>query len=238
VANELGVRIVTTPGANEATVADHALAMMLALLRRVPEHDAGVRRGEWNRTGPHTPRLLHGATVGIVGFGHIGRLVAKRLAGFDVRVLAHDPAVTTADGVELVPLDELLRASDVVTLHVPLIAATRRLIGAPQLALLPPGAVLVNTSRGPVVDQGALLDALRSGALAGAALDVFEEEPPPATSPLFALPNVILSPHIGGLSTASVTEMTMRCARGVVAVLRGEHSPDLANPDVVRSPRP
>jgi phosphoglycerate dehydrogenase-like enzyme len=238
VATELGVCVATTPGANEATVADHALAMMLAVLRRVPEHDAGVRRGEWNRTGAHTPRLLHGATVGIVGFGHIGRLVAERLAGFGTTVLAHDPAVSTAVGVRLVGLDELLRTSDVVTVHVPLVPATRQLIGAAQLAMMRPGAVLVNTARGPVVDEAALLAALGSGTIGGAALDVFDVEPPPSASPLFDLPNVILSPHIGGLSTASVAEMTMRCAHAVVAVLRGQEPDHLANPDVRRSPLP
>ncbi|HEX7291504.1 MAG TPA: phosphoglycerate dehydrogenase [Conexibacter sp.] len=227
-----GVVVTVTPGANEATVADHTVAMALGILRRLAEHDASVRRGEWNRTGVHTPSVLSGATVGLVGYGGIGRLVAERMAGFGVRLLVHDP-VAEPDGVaERVPLEVLLTAAQVVSLHVPLLPATKHLIGAPELALMRPDAVLVNTARGGVVDEAALVDALEQGRLRGAALDVFEQEPPRSRR-LLALGNVLLSPHIAALSEQSVHEMTARATASVVDVLRGRIPRDVANPDVL-----
>lgn len=227
-ATELGVAITTTPGANEATVADHAIAMTLALLRRIPENDAGVRRGEWNRTGPHTPRLLTGCTVGLVGYGNIGRLVAHRLAGFDVELLVSDPALGDADSPRPVELAELLARSDVVSLHTPLIPATRNLIDRNALQRMRPHAVLVNTSRGGVVDETALVRALNDGVIAGAALDVFETEPP-YDSPLLTMPNVVVSPHVGGLSTKSVDAMIRMATASVIDVIEGRVPPGLAN---------
>jgi phosphoglycerate dehydrogenase-like enzyme len=227
-ATELGVAITTTPGANEETVADHAIAMMLGLLRRIPENDAGVRRGEWNRTGPHTPGLLTGCTVGLVGYGHIGRLVARRLAGFDVELLVSDPALGPSDSPRSVELAELLAHSDVVSLHTPLIPATRNLIDRAALQLMRPHAVLINTSRGGVVEEQALVQALEEGVIAGAALDVFETEPP-ISSPLFAMPNVVVSPHVGGLSTKSVDVMIRMATASVIDVIEGRTPPGLAN---------
>ena len=227
-ATEMGVAITTTPGANEETVADHAIAMMLALLRRIPENDAGVRRGEWNRTGPHTPLLLSGCTVGLVGYGHIGRLVARRLAGFDVELLVSDPALGDSDSPRSVELAELLARSDVVSLHTPLIAATRNLIDQSALQLMRPHAVLVNTSRGGVVDEAALIRALSNGVIAGAALDVFETEPP-HDSPLLTMSNVVVSPHVGGLSTKSVDVMIRMATASVIDVIEGRVPPGLAN---------
>lgn len=233
-----GVAVTTTPGANEATVADHTLAMMLAVVRRVCEHDAAVRRGEWPRTGAHTPRLLSGSTVGLLGFGRIGRQVAARLAGFDVRLLVADPAVAAdADGVQAVDRATLLRRADVVSLHLPLTEATQGLIGAAELATMRPDAILVNTARGGLVDEAALLAALDAGALAGAALDVFEREPPGASG-LLGHPRVVLSPHNAGLSDLSVQEMTRRATASVIDVLGGRRPVDLANPDVLRSAAP
>lgn len=214
-----GVAVTTTPGANEAAVADHTLALMLGWLRRIPEHDAAVRAGRWDRTGPHAPRQLAGSCVGLVGFGAIGRLVAQRLLAFGVTVVAHDPAGVDHHRVTPAPLPELLRRADIVSLHVPLTDATRHLIGATELAQMAPHAVLVNTSRGAVVDEPALVRALHTGGIAGAALDVFEDEPP-AGSPLLAMPNVVLTPHTGGLSTVSVAEMTRRATASVIEVLR------------------
>jgi D-3-phosphoglycerate dehydrogenase / 2-oxoglutarate reductase len=227
-ATELGVAITTTPGANEETVADHAIAMMLGLLRRIPENDAGVRRGEWNRTGPHTPLLLTGCTVGLIGYGHIGRLVARRLAGFDVELLVSDPALGDSDSPRSVELAELLARSDVVSLHTPLIAATHHLIDQAALQLMRPHAVLVNTSRGGVVDEAALIQALNEGVIAGAALDVFETEPP-VTSPLFAMPNVVVSPHVGGISTKSIDVMMRMATASVIDVIEGRIPDGLAN---------
>jgi phosphoglycerate dehydrogenase-like enzyme len=228
-----GVAVTITPGANEATVADHTVALMLAALRRIREHDAAVRQGHWNRTGPHTPWLLSGGTVGLVGFGQIGRTVAVRLRGFDVRVLVSDPVEPGDAAVESVSLDALLAASDVVSLHAPLLPTTRGLIGARELALMRPTAVLVNTARGGIVDEDALADALERGRLRAAALDVFEHEPPRA-SRLLALPNVVLSPHNAGLSIPSIEEMTRRATGSVIEVLRGLAPEHLANPQVLR----
>jgi D-3-phosphoglycerate dehydrogenase len=228
-----GIAVTVTPGVNEATVADHTIALMLAALRRICEQDAAVRRGEWNRTGEHAAWLLSGGTVGLVGFGHIGRIVAERLRGFDVRVLVNDPVAPSDSGVEAVELDALLAASDVVSLHVPLLPTTRGLVGAREIGLMAPGAILVNTARGPVVDEEALADALESGRLRAAALDVFAEEPP-AGSRLLGLPNVVLSPHIAGLSTTSVRDMARRATASVIDVLRGRPPAHLANPDVLR----
>jgi phosphoglycerate dehydrogenase-like enzyme len=213
-ATELGVAITTTPGANEETVADHTIAMMLGLLRRIPLNDAGVRRGEWNRTGAHTPRQLAGCTVGLIGYGNIGRLVARRLAGFGVDLLVSDPMLGQSDSPRSVELAELLAHSDVVSLHTPLIPATTNLIDQAALQLMQPHAVLVNTSRGGVVDEAALIRALAEGVIAGAALDVFETEPPIA-SPLLAMPNVVVSPHVAGISTTSL-ELMMRLATASV----------------------
>jgi phosphoglycerate dehydrogenase-like enzyme len=227
-----GVAVTVTPGVNEATVADHTIALMLAALRRICEQDAAVRRGEWNRTGEHAAWLLSGGTVGLVGFGDIGRVVAQRLRGFDVRIVVNDPVEPGDLRVETMSLDALLAVSDVVSLHVPLLPATRGLIGARELALMSPHAILVNTARGPVVDETALADALESGRLRAAALDVFADEPP-AGSRLLNLRNVVLSPHIAGLSTDSVRDMTRRATASVIDVLRGRAPAHLANPDVL-----
>ena len=225
-----GVVVTVTPGANEATVAEHTIALMLALVRRICEQNASARRGEWNRTGPHVPGSLGGSTVGLVGYGRIGRLVARMLRGFDVQLLATDPTVTDAD-VALVDLPELLARSDVVSLHAPLEPSTAGLIGAHELQAMRPGAVLVNTARGGMVDERALLDALRSGHLGGAALDVFVEEPPLGNE-LLALPNVVATAHVAGLSERSIDEMTQRATASVVDVVAGRRPTDVANPAV------
>ena len=232
-ATEAGVVVTTTPGANRETTADHALALILAALRRVVEHDASVRRGEWSRGGDLTPWELNRTTVGLVGYGDIGRAVARRLRGFDVDLLVCDPASHDRGDVESVGLPELLRRSDVVSLHVPLTDTTIGLIGAPELALMPRSAVLVNTSRGGLVDEAALADALRAGRLRGAALDVFADEPS-VPLPLAGLRNVILTPHIGGLSERSIGSMTERATSHVLDVLRGAPDPSaVANPAVL-----
>jgi phosphoglycerate dehydrogenase-like enzyme len=232
-ATEAGVLVTTTPSANCETAADHTLALILAALRRIVEHDASVRRGAWLRAGTMTPWDLHGSTVGLVGFGQIGRAVARRLHGFGTRVVVTDPALRGAagDGVEVLELGALLDCADVVSLHLPLLEDTRGMIGAAQLAAMRPGAVLVNTSRGALVDERALVAALRAGEIRGAALDVFAEEPdlPPA---LRGLPNVVLTPHVSGLSERSIARMTRAATDSVLRVLAGEHGGDgLVNPE-------
>ena len=228
-ATKAGVLIATTPGTNEETVADHTLALMLALVRRLVEHDRSLREHRWDRAGSITPGDLVGATVGVIGSGAIGRAVIRRVLAFGSRVLVCDPVLTVApEGTTLVALDQLLAQSDVVTLHVPLLDQTRNLIGPRELALMRPTAVLVNASRGHIVDEAALADALRSGRLAAAALDVFADEPP-FESELLDFPNVIVTPHVGGISHRSIAAMNEMATRSVIAVLRGEVPPNIVN---------
>ena len=234
-ATRAGVVVTTTPGAIEETVADHTLALMLGAIRRIVENDTSVRRGEWNRGGALTSWELHGRTVGLVGFGAIGRAVARRLRGFDVGLLAYDIAPQSADGVEVIELDELLRRAQIVSLHVPLLDSTRGLIGERELAVMRPDAILVNTSRGEVVDEDALAQALAQGRLRAAALDVFQEEPP-VGSPLLELPNATLSPHVAGLGVASIRRMLRMASASVVSVLRGEVPPTALNPNALARP--
>jgi phosphoglycerate dehydrogenase-like enzyme len=231
-ATRSGVAVCTTPGANASSTADHAVALMLAALRRVTEYDSGIRAARWARTGEATPWELNRTTVGLVGFGTIGRLVWRRLSGFRAHVLVCDPAADAGAETERVGLDELLYRSDVVSLHLPLTDDTRHLIDRRRLAMMRPNAVLVNTARGALVDEDALLDALEGGRLRAAALDVFEHEPP-ANSRLFGLPNVVLTPHIGGVSERSVQEMTRGATDAVLDVLAGRVPPNLVNPEAL-----
>jgi phosphoglycerate dehydrogenase-like enzyme len=225
-ANARGVQIATTPGCNDHAVADHTVGLMLALLRRIPELERDLRDGGWNRTGAHAPRQLAGCTVGLIGCGAIGRRVAERLGGFDVELLIHDPALGQASAL----LDELLARSHVVSLHCPLLPSTHHLINAETLRRMRPDAVLVNAARGQIVDQPALIDALHAGVIAGAALDVFDVEPP-ADSPLLTMDHVVLSPHVGGISTVSIVEMTRLATRAVIDVAAGRAVQHLVNPE-------
>ena len=230
-----GVVVTTTRGANESTAADHTLALILAAVRRIPEQDASTRRGEWLRTGPHVAWDLAGATVGLVGFGAIGRRVAQRLFGFGVAVLVTDPVAPSgplSDAVEHVLLDELLRRSDIVSLHAPLSPTSERLIGAAELALMARHAILVNTARGGLVDEAALVEALESGRLRAAALDVFDDEPP-RSERLRRLANAVMTPHVAGVSERSVSEMTRRACRSVADVLSGRMPADVVNGEVI-----
>ncbi|MGZ4764021.1 MAG: phosphoglycerate dehydrogenase [Ilumatobacteraceae bacterium] len=228
-ATRAGVMVATAPGTNEETVADHTLALMLALVRRLVEHDRSLREHRWDRAGGITPNDLVGATVGVIGSGAIGRGVIRRVLAFGSRVLVCDPVLTAApEGTELVTLDQLLSQSDVVTLHVPLLEQTRGLIGARELALMRPTAVLVNASRGHIVDEAALADALRNHRLAAAGLDVFAEEPPFA-SELLDLPNVIVTPHVAGISHRAIAAMNEVATRSVIAVLSGDVPANVVN---------
>jgi phosphoglycerate dehydrogenase-like enzyme len=227
-----GVAVCITPGANAATTADHTIALMLAALRRIPEHDRAVRAGGWPRGQDATPWELSGATIGLVGYGTIGRLVARRLDGFAVRILASDPAASADGGVRIVELDELLRTSQVVSLHAPLTPATAGLMDRRRIGLMRPDAVLVNTARGGLIDESALIDALEGHRIRAAGLDVFADEPP-ALARMRRLPNLILTPHMGGVSERSVAEMTRQATAAVLAVLAGECPDGLVNPDVL-----
>lgn len=232
-ATAAGVVVTVTPGANHETAADHAVALILASVRRLVEHDAAVRRGEWPRGGPLTPWDLFGATVGLVGYGAIGKAVGKRLAGFGVQLLVADPAAGDVRGASVVDLDELLRRAQVVSLHAPLTVGTLALIGPEQLALMRPDAILVNTARGGLVDELALARALDAGSIRAAALDVFSDEPA-VPEALLAGANVTMTPHIGGLSESSIERMTALATESVVRVLEGDPDPTtVANPAVL-----
>ena len=231
-ATRAGVVVTTTPGLNDETCADHTLALLLAALRRVVENDASVRRGEWDRGGALTPWDLHGKRVGVIGYGRIGRSVVRRLEGFGTEIRVFDPVAGPDDGRACATLVELLGWADVVTLHAPLTPATIRLIGTAELAAMRPGAVLVNASRGGLVDEPALVEALTSGHLRAAALDVFADEPP-TNAGLRFLPNVVLSPHVGGLSHEAIDAMTRQCVQQVLDVLEGRLPDGVVNPDVL-----
>jgi phosphoglycerate dehydrogenase-like enzyme len=207
-----GVTVTSTPGVNAHAVAEHTIGLMLAVTRRIPAMDAAVRAGQWPRG---MPAQLEGKTLGIVGLGAIGTRVAALAKPFGVRLLAStlgDDAGRSAHvGAEHVPIDSLLRESDVVTLHVRLSERTTGYIDRTGLTLMKPTAFLINTARAALVDREALIDALRESRIAGAALDVFHEEPIPAGDPLFALPNVVLTPHNAGM-TPEVIELGLRRA--------------------------
>ncbi|HYJ32251.1 MAG TPA: hydroxyacid dehydrogenase, partial [Candidatus Binatia bacterium] len=204
-ASERGIGVLNVPGANAVAVAELVFALLLGLFRKIPEADAAVRRGGFDKI---MGRELRGKTLAIVGLGKIGSAVARRARAFEMEVIGFDPVVSSADaramGVEPVTFEDLFPRAEILTLHAPMLPETRGMVGAAQIARMPRGSVLVNAARGALVDEAALVEALRSGALAGAALDVYVEEPPKG-SPLLAMPNVVLTPHIGA-STVEAQE--------------------------------
>jgi len=214
--------VTNVPGASVEEVSDHALAMLLTLARRLPTLDAAVRRGDWSHQLEPAPRRLRGQVLGLVGLGRIGTALARKAAGLGMRLIAHDPYVTESGPATLVTLDALLRRSDYVSVHVPLLAETRGLIGARELSLMKPSAVLINVARGEVVDQAALTDALVAGRLAGAGLDVLAHEPPARDEALLKLANVVLSPHAAHYSLESLEEVRQTAVEEVVRVLGGK----------------
>lgn len=227
VAAEAGVWLTNTPGVLAETTADLAFALLMAAARHVSLGDHDARAGRWKTWSPtgYLGTDIHGATLGIVGLGEIGEAVARRARGFGMRILyasrTRKPAVEAALGVEFVPLSHLLGAADFVSLHVPLSPATRGLIGVSELAAMKPSAILVNTARGTVVDQDALVAALRDGRIAGAALDVTDPEPLPASHELFSFPNVVITPHIASASLATRSRMALMAAQNIMEILAG-----------------
>jgi lactate dehydrogenase-like 2-hydroxyacid dehydrogenase len=227
-----GVAVGNTPGVLTETTADLAFALMMAAARRVAEGSRYVRDGNWKTWGPLL--LLgpdvHGSTLGIVGFGRIGQAMAKRAQGFGMRILYHDvqdvpEGVATSFGATYLPLEKLLAESDFVSLHVNLSEVTRHLINAESLAWMKPTAVLINTSRGPVVDQAALAAALKDGTIWAAALDVTDPEPIPVDDPLVRLDNCLIVPHIASASRATRGKMAAMAAANLLAGVRGEPLP-------------
>ncbi len=206
-ATKRGVLVMNTPGGNAVSVAEHTIALMLGLARAVPQANASIQAGKWEKSA-FSGTEMRGKTIGLVGLGRVGTEVARRARGLEMKVLAYDPFVTPAAAreveVELLPLDEVLAQSDVVSLHTALLPTTEKMIGAAAIAKMKKGARLVNCARGELIDEAALAEALRSGQLAGAAVDTFAVEPP-KNSPLVGLPNLIATPHIAG-STAEAQE--------------------------------
>jgi D-3-phosphoglycerate dehydrogenase / 2-oxoglutarate reductase len=231
-ATRAGVMVVNAPTGNTIAAAEHTMALMLALLRHVPDANASIRAGEWER-GRYTGRELRGKTLGIIGLGKIGKAVARRAAGFEMRVIATDPFLTEEQaseaGARLVGLAELLHRSDVITVHTPLTAQTRGLLGRAQLEATKPGAFVLNVARGGIVDERALADALEAGHLAGAAVDVFSSEPMAPDNPLQRAPNLLLTPHLGASTTEAQDRVGLEMAEQVLMALDGVTPPYAVN---------
>ena len=245
-ATELGVLVCNVPGSNTTEVADHAMSLLLSLTRRLVDAIAMTREGGWadnpggmRQYAPHM-RRLSGHTVGIIGFGNIGRAFASRVRGFGVsRILAHDPFVNQLAGdlygVQLVELEQLLDEADFISIHCSATEQSRHLINAEALKRMKSTALLVNTSRGAVVDGDALADALESGEIEGAALDVTEVEPLPSDNRLLKLPNCYITPHVAAMSSVFVAETAVMQAENIIRALSGEKPHGLANPEVIKT---
>jgi lactate dehydrogenase-like 2-hydroxyacid dehydrogenase len=236
-AAQRGVQVTNTPGVLDDTTADLCFALLMATARRITEMERRLRNGEWRKGFALEQWLgtdVHHASLGIIGMGRIGQAVARRAAGFDMTVRYCNRRRLDADterrlDVRYAELPELLRTSDFVLVMVPYSSATHHLIGAPELALMKPGAIFINAARGGVADEGALIDALRERRIAGAGLDVFEGEPA-LNRGFLALDNVVLTPHIGSATRATRMRMAMLAARNLAAVLRGEVPPNPVHP--------
>jgi len=239
-ATRRGIPVVYTPEANAEAVADHTMGLIIALAKNIVQGNCALKfKGNWNFRYEQRGTDVYGKTLGIIGLGRIGRRVAKRARGFDMRVLVYDPYVNedgaSKVGVELVDLETLLGSSDFVTIHVPLTEETRKLLSEREFSLMKPGAFLVNTSRGGVVDERAIIRALSTGRLAGAGLDVFEKEPPDPENPLFKFGNVVVTPHMASHTVESLRKMAVEVAEGVVKVLKGETPTNIVNPEVLKA---
>jgi len=236
-ATRAGIAVVYVPDYCVDEVSDHAMAMLLNMARKVSFSNSLVQSGRWEMPAVAPLSRLRGRTLGLAGFGQIPRVVAPKAQAFGMKVIAHDPYVdksmAEALGVGLVDFPTLLATSDFVSVHVPMMPATKNLFGAEAFARMKPDAVLVNTARGPLVDTDALATALDAGQLAGAALDVMPVEPPPADHPLMGRDNVVLSPHTAFYSVEALAELQTKAARGVVDVLSGRMPTYPINPEVL-----
>jgi D-3-phosphoglycerate dehydrogenase / 2-oxoglutarate reductase len=216
------IPVVITPGTNQESVAEQAFSLLLGVTRDVVNHDQLIKRGGWSRV---LPRPIRGQTLGLVGLGRIGRAVATRALAFGMRVVAFDPLsdpeFDNRHGISRVGFEELLTLADVVSLHLPLTAETRGLFNRDLFARMKAGSILLNTSRGGLVNEADLYDALKSGRLFGAGLDVLNDEPPAPGNPLLTLPNVVLSPHLGGIDTKGMSDMAEMAAGCIAALKQG-----------------
>jgi D-3-phosphoglycerate dehydrogenase len=229
-----GVMVVNAPTSNIVSAAEHAVALLLAAARHIPAADASLRAGKWARSSL-TGTEINGKVAGIVGLGKIGQLVAQRLAAFGVELIAYDPYVAPARaaqlGIELVSLDELLRRAELISIHLPKTPETLGLIGKDQLAITQPGVIIVNAARGGLVDEDALAEAVRSGHVGGAGIDVYVEEPT-TSSPLFEIPQIVVTPHLGASTDEAQDRAGTDVARSVQLALAGEFVPDAVNVQV------
>lgn len=240
-ATKRGIYVTNTPEVLTDTTADFSWALMMAVARRVAEADRYVRGGKW-KVGWHPSMMqgrdVYGATIGIVGAGRIGYAMAKRATGFSMKILFYDviprPEMEKDFGAKKVDLDTLFRESDFVSIHVPLMKETHHLVNAERLSTMKKTAYLINNSRGPVVDERALSDALQKGQIAGAGLDVFEQEPISMDSPLLKLENVVVAPHISSASYETRSKMAEMVADNLVAFFEGKKPPNLLNPDAMK----
>jgi D-3-phosphoglycerate dehydrogenase len=225
-ASKRGIVVMNTPGGNNVTTAEHAITLLLAMARNIPQASASLRAGKWERS-KFTGVEVCGKTLGIIGVGNVGSVVADRAQGLKMKVIAHDPYLTAEaaarSGIELVPLDDLYARSDFISVHTPLTAETRGLVGTDAFLKMRRGVRIVNCARGGIVDEGALAEAIRAGQVAGAALDVFAEEPPPKDHPLLALETVVATPHLGASTDEAQINVAIAIAEQVVDFLtRGE----------------
>jgi glyoxylate reductase len=238
---ERGIAVCITPDVLTDTTADFAFALLMAAARRVSESHQSIPRGEWKTWEPlgYLGQDVHGATLGIVGMGRIGVAMARRAAGFNMKVIYSDmyrnESAESELGVEHVEFDDLLTRSDFVSVHTPLTPETRGLFGAEQFKKMKSSAILINTARGPVVDTDALVDALNSGEIWGAGLDVTDPEPIPADHPLLSIDRAVVCPHIASASEVTRSNMARLAADNVVAVLTGKTPPRCLNPEVLSS---
>ncbi len=238
-ATKRGIYVTNTPGILTETTADCTWALLMAISRRIAEADHHVRSGKWVHAWG--PRMfigsdVHGKTLGIIGLGRIGSTVAKRAKGFDMDLIYYDinrrEEMEEKLGIVFKSLDDVLHESDFVTIHVPLTKQTHHLIGRHELSMMKRTAYLINTSRGPVIDEKALYEALKERVIAGAAMDVFEQEPIDPKSPLLGLDNIVVTPHIASASVETRTKMAVVAAENLVSVLQGKEPPNLVNPEV------
>lgn len=222
-----GIAVCNTPGANAQAVADLALGLMLAAARRIPMLDEKTREGKWVRS---TGTELYGKTLGILGLGAIGKSVARRGQGFDMKVLAYDPYLNqeyaAQHNIQPASFDEVICGSDVISLHLPLNEKTRHIINRGAMERMKPGAILINSARGGLIDEAAAYDLLKSGHLGGLGLDAYETEPP-AASPLFELDNVVCTPHTGSHTQEATAAMASMSVQNLIQVLRGERCPHM-----------
>jgi glyoxylate reductase len=240
-ATKRGIYVTNTPEVLTDTTADFAWLLLMAVARRIVEADKYVHTGQW-KVGWHpamlTGRDIHNTTIGIVGAGRIGYAMAKRAKGFDMNILFYDviprPEMEKDFGAKKTDLETLLKESDFVSLHVPLMKETHHLINAEKLKLMKKTAYLINNARGPVVDEKALYEALKNGQIAGAGLDVFEQEPTPLDNPLLKLDNVVVAPHISSASLETRAKMSEIVADNLVSFFEGKKPPNLVNPDVMK----